>query len=210
MKSTSHSLIHFLPFPELYRILDKNSLRLTLLQLKSLNFRRQLTVLSWTPLYNHFVRATQKKTASIVKEAYLRITLPSSGRPIVASAGMCLPSRCLAMGIHVTISFYWKTCSVPAPALLKTRKVDHYTKLYRCISMRKGGQPQCSDLRINYIIFNFHCIRRIRCASTIENDPTSGVELYGRRSHTHLIVVYSDLRFSQHWQWRALFSAIRV
>jgi hypothetical protein len=33
--------------------------------------------------------------------------LPSNGRPIIArvsaSAGVCLPSRCLAVGIHVTI-----------------------------------------------------------------------------------------------------------
>jgi hypothetical protein len=32
--------------------------------------------------------------------------MPSNGRPIVmrfASAGMCLPNRCLAMGLNVTI-----------------------------------------------------------------------------------------------------------
>jgi hypothetical protein len=58
MKSSLHSLIHFLPFllnyllrlpsPELDPILDNNWLKLTLLQLNSLNFWQKLTLINWT------------------------------------------------------------------------------------------------------------------------------------------------------------------
>jgi hypothetical protein len=54
--------------------------------------------------YNHFARTTQK-TASIVKEVCLLIRCLAVDVLLraLATAGMCLPSRCLAMGLHVTV-----------------------------------------------------------------------------------------------------------
>jgi hypothetical protein len=60
-------------------------------------------------LYNPSAR-TPRKTSCIVKGACLLVRYQAS--PIVACAcvfGMCLPSRCLAMGIKVTICFGLKT-----------------------------------------------------------------------------------------------------
>jgi hypothetical protein len=55
--------------------------------------------------YNHFSRTTQK-TASIVKQACLLIRCLVINVLLLralAPAGMCLPSRCLAMDLYVTI-----------------------------------------------------------------------------------------------------------
>jgi hypothetical protein len=63
-----------------------------------------------TLLYNHIARTTQK-TVYIVDEACLPcrclaidVLLPRA----LAPSGMCSPSRCLVMGIHVTICLKWE------------------------------------------------------------------------------------------------------
>jgi hypothetical protein len=56
-------------------------------------------------LYNYFERTTQK-TQSVVKEACLLIRYVAVDVLLLcafASAAVYLPSRCLAMGIHVTL-----------------------------------------------------------------------------------------------------------
>jgi hypothetical protein len=64
----------------------------------------RVTLPSWTLLHNHFARTSQE-TASIVKEAYLLIRCLAIDAKLraFASAGICLPSCCLAMNVHVTI-----------------------------------------------------------------------------------------------------------
>jgi hypothetical protein len=55
--------------------------------------------------YNH-IALTPRKTSSIVKEVCLLIRCLAIDALLLsefASAGMCLPSRCLAMGIHVIV-----------------------------------------------------------------------------------------------------------
>jgi hypothetical protein len=65
MRPSFHRLIPFLPFllnplrlPSPER--DKYWLKWTILEPNSLNFWQQLTLLSWTLLYNHFARTMQK------------------------------------------------------------------------------------------------------------------------------------------------------
>jgi hypothetical protein len=93
MKSSCHSLIPFLPFllsrlrlpsPELDLVIDNISL----------NFWQKLT------------RDHAENIASIVGEACLLIRCLATDVLLMrtlASAGMCLPSRCIAMGLYVTI-----------------------------------------------------------------------------------------------------------
>jgi hypothetical protein len=98
MKSSCHSLIPFLPFllnhitlpsPELGPILDNS------------NFTAHSTT-------EHFFVTTShaENTASIVKEACLLIRCLAMDILLLrafASARMCLPSPCLAIGRHATI-----------------------------------------------------------------------------------------------------------
>jgi hypothetical protein len=100
MKSSFHRLIPFLSFlldhlrlpsPELNPILDSN------------NFKRPSL-----SLYNPSARTTQKTQLSIIDEACLLIPCLAVDVLLLlayASSGMCLPSRCLAMGLFVTIYY---------------------------------------------------------------------------------------------------------
>jgi hypothetical protein len=117
MKSSFHSLIPFLPLfcNCQFRRLDSVQFlcsqahvlagwRLELDSVLILSFSTSLCYR--TLLYNNFARNPQK-TASVVKKACLMIRCLAMDvlfLRALARAGMCLPSRCLAMGIHVTIS----------------------------------------------------------------------------------------------------------
>jgi hypothetical protein len=97
-KSSFHGLIHFLSFlsnhlpmpsPEFDPILENNWLkRLSL------------------PLYNHSARTTQKSSLYNVEKACLLIRILAVGVLLLrayVSAGKCLPSHCLVVGLYVTI-----------------------------------------------------------------------------------------------------------
>jgi hypothetical protein len=74
-------------------------------KLASRNSIRHSTSCCWTLLYDYFARTTQK-TAYIVMEACFLILYLAMNVLFLrafASAGMCFPSRCLTMGIHVTM-----------------------------------------------------------------------------------------------------------
>jgi hypothetical protein len=119
MKSFN-SLIPFLPFllnhlrlpsPELYPIPDT-----------TLNFASASTT-------EHFFVTTlhgpAENTASIVKEA--RLLIRCQGMDVLllralAPAGMCFPSRCLAMGIYVTICSYLFVLYSTRPSVNQTAK----------------------------------------------------------------------------------------
>jgi hypothetical protein len=61
-----------------------------------------------TLLYNHFARTPEKTPSFIVNKLCLLIPCLAVDVLLLsefAFAGMCLPSRCLAMGIHVTLWF---------------------------------------------------------------------------------------------------------
>jgi hypothetical protein len=63
------------------------------------------TVLANTS-YNYFARTPRKTSSSAVKNACLLVSYVAMDVLLLLSArvaGMCLSSRCLAMGIHVTI-----------------------------------------------------------------------------------------------------------
>jgi hypothetical protein len=56
--------------------------------------------------YNHAARTPRKTLSSVVKNACLLIHYLEMDVPLLrafASAGMCLPTLCLTMGVHVTI-----------------------------------------------------------------------------------------------------------
>jgi hypothetical protein len=111
MKSFFHSLIPFLP---LFCLCSQANV------LAGWRLETQPTPLNWTLLYNHFARTTQKTQPPYCWEGVITVQLHSNGSySIVAcvfvAAGMCLPSRCLAMnvysdftipafGLHVTVS----------------------------------------------------------------------------------------------------------
>jgi hypothetical protein len=66
----------------------------------------------WTLIYNHFARTTQKTQPILLKRRFMIRCLAIDVLLLraLAPAGMCLPSRCLAVGIHVTIlSSHWYT-----------------------------------------------------------------------------------------------------
>jgi hypothetical protein len=66
----------------------------------SLLFKRPLS------LYNPSARTPWKTLSSVVKDACLQLRCLAIDVLlfcVFASVGMCLPSRCLAMGIHVTV-----------------------------------------------------------------------------------------------------------
>jgi hypothetical protein len=75
-------------------------------------FDSSLPLLNLILLYNHFARTSRKTPPSIVPYCFRRVydTIAHRKQPLycwgVFTAGTCLPSRCLAMDIHVKISFY--------------------------------------------------------------------------------------------------------
>jgi hypothetical protein len=67
--------------------------------------RNSVSVLNWTLLYNHFARIAQKTQPLCSCEGVLTAPLHSSGSYsivacVLVAAGMCLPSRCLAMNVY--------------------------------------------------------------------------------------------------------------
>jgi hypothetical protein len=121
MKSSFHRLIPSFPFllphlglpsPELDQILD-NSLKWTLLQMNS-----QLLTTKSNDLLCPFINPRQglhkKHSLFIVAKACLLIRCLEMDVLLLrafASAGMCLPSRCPAMGIRVTVFWLATICS---------------------------------------------------------------------------------------------------
>jgi hypothetical protein len=94
-------------------------------------------------------------------------------------------------GIHFSFIpiFIWKRFPALPLSFQKEGKwiiIRNYIYIYT--HTWKGAQPQQSNPPINYMTFNLYCIKRLKCTSAIETGPTLRVELYGRRSHTHLIV----------------------
>jgi hypothetical protein len=92
-KSSLHRLILSLPFllnhlgltsPELDPILDNNSLKLTLLQLNSLNFWQKISQTTFLPLYKLSARTTQKTQRLCCWQGLFPDPLPSNWRLIVA------------------------------------------------------------------------------------------------------------------------------
>jgi hypothetical protein len=60
--------------------------------------------------YNHFARTPQKTRSSVVKNACLLVRYLAMDVLLLLSArvaGICLPTRCLAMGIHVPLFFVY-------------------------------------------------------------------------------------------------------
>jgi hypothetical protein len=104
MKSSWHSQISFLPFV-------LSGLRLPSPELESVLFRllfytmytpsRPLTA----PSYNSSARIPRKRQPPVVKESCSQLRCPAIDVPPLRAvvSGKCLPIRCLAMGIYVTI-----------------------------------------------------------------------------------------------------------
>jgi hypothetical protein len=116
MKSSCHSLTSFLHFfcSCQFRRVDSIQFQAhipTGWHLEVRFFSTTTVLFCRTFPYNHFAR-TPRKTDSIVKETCLLIRCQAIDVLLLcefACAGRCLPSRCLAMGIHVTISI-WTRC----------------------------------------------------------------------------------------------------
>jgi hypothetical protein len=118
MKSSLHSLIYFLsyllyhlrlPSPELGQILDNNSLKRILLQPKALNFCQLTLPLELFAIYPwdgpHGVHCL---LLSCIVLGMFTAPLPNNRQILLLSfapAGMCLPSRCLAMGRYVRVLY---------------------------------------------------------------------------------------------------------
>jgi hypothetical protein len=120
MKSSFHSLIPFLPLvyncqlssvpllPGSYpgRLASRNSTQFSssapmLISRQAGLAKLDSILLSWTLLYNHFARTTQKIQSVHCWEGV--ITLRRRDCSIVSvfvAAGICLPSRCLAMNVY--------------------------------------------------------------------------------------------------------------
>jgi hypothetical protein len=84
----------------------------------------------------------KKNTDSIVKKAYLLIRCLAMEVLLLsafASAGICIPSRCLAMGIHVTIS------------------VNHFSRNFSVSVAHESATSQVIILYIYICIVNFKC-----------------------------------------------------
>jgi hypothetical protein len=66
----------------------------------------QLSLLNWNHLYNHFASTTQKLQPLYCWEGVFTAPLHSNGSysivcvRVIVVAGMCLPSRCLAMNVY--------------------------------------------------------------------------------------------------------------
>jgi hypothetical protein len=121
MKYSVHSLIPFLPLfcSCQFRRLDTvqfNSSAPKLISREaglskldfSLHATTRLLLFYRTLPYNHSTRTPRKTLYSIVERAFLLTRFLTLEVPLLsefACAGMCLPSRCLAMGIHVTICY---------------------------------------------------------------------------------------------------------
>jgi hypothetical protein len=101
MKSSWHSLIHFLPFLQL---------AIPKIRLHSTTVLCSFYYISPAEhFYNHFARTPRKTPTSIVKNACLQLRCLATDVLFFrsfATGGTCLPTRCLEMGMHVTISFY--------------------------------------------------------------------------------------------------------
>jgi hypothetical protein len=129
MKSSFHSLLPFLPLfcnCQFWRLDSVQFLCSQAHILAGWRLETRLTLLNWTLLYNHFARTTQKTHPLYCWEGVITAPLHSNGSNSIVvcvfiAAGMCLPSRCLAMhvysdftistiGRHVTIYFKWSSC----------------------------------------------------------------------------------------------------
>jgi hypothetical protein len=98
MKSSLHSLIHLLP--SLLNHLRLSSPEFD--QFSTTTFSNDI----FLSLYKPSARTTQKTTLSIVEKACLLIRCLTTDVQFLrayALEGMCLPSRCLAMGLYHTI-----------------------------------------------------------------------------------------------------------
>jgi hypothetical protein len=118
MKSSFHSLIRFLPLFSNCQFRRLDSIPIPLLprsypgtmtsRSSTIHFRVIFcTSLSCrTLLYNHYLRTRIKHSIFIVEKVCLLSCCLAVDVLLLrayAHAGMCLPSRCLAMGVHVTI-----------------------------------------------------------------------------------------------------------
>jgi hypothetical protein len=114
MKSSFNSLIPFLPLfcNCQFRRLDSIQFLCSHAHI-SAGWRletRNSTLFNWTFLYNSFARTTQKTQPLYFWEGVFTALLHKNGSySIVAcvfvAAGMCLPSRCLAMNVYSDFTF---------------------------------------------------------------------------------------------------------
>jgi hypothetical protein len=108
MKSSFHSLIPFLPLFCSCQFRRIDSVPLLCSQahiLAGWSLETRLTLLNWTFICNHFARATRKTRPLYCWEGVFAASLYSNGSYSIAvcvfvAAGMCLPSRCLAMNMY--------------------------------------------------------------------------------------------------------------
>jgi hypothetical protein len=126
-----------------------------------------LNICCWTLFDNAFARTTQK-TASIFKEAcWLSRCL---ARDVLllrsyACAGMCLPSRCLAMGIHVTIYRGLKINSYRRAVRMSELGIRNNPNFRRSLQNNKGCVMRWRYLPVTYwrhLYFGQNCCE-IRC-----------------------------------------------
>jgi hypothetical protein len=112
MKTSFHSLIPFLP---LFCSCQLNSIHV----LPGWRPKLDSILLNWILLYNNLARTTQKTQPLYCWEGVFTAPLHSDGSYSIISyvfvaAGMCLPSRCLAMntiptfGRHITLWTFWR------------------------------------------------------------------------------------------------------
>jgi hypothetical protein len=92
VKSSLHILIAFLPLSCSCQLRRFDSIP---------------SIAPWDPRYLASRRTPRKTPFYVIKDAYLLVRCLATGVLLLRAgcvAGMCLPTRCLAMGIHVTIS----------------------------------------------------------------------------------------------------------
>jgi hypothetical protein len=155
MKSSWHSLIPFLPFPagvssEGLTQFNSSAPEFTSWQAGVPKINSSLLDYCSILLYaaEHFFITTlhgphAENTASIVKKEYLLIRCLEMDVLLLrtcASAGMCLPSRCLAMGIHVIIG-----SNKTVIRIWKEADVTHFTVLV-WNSPGSWGKPRKSSI----------------------------------------------------------------
>jgi hypothetical protein len=106
-------------------------------------------VLLTVPFYNLSARTARKTPLSIVKNVFTG-TLPSNRCPSIVEgacvAEMCLPTRCLAMGIHVTVSLQWWADFPCIDAV--SEFVIHKAKVYSSLKnkINKGQISKIEDM----------------------------------------------------------------
>jgi hypothetical protein len=120
MKSSLHSPIHFLPFPlsDLRLDLPNSTQFLTATRSNELFFNWTLSTSDnsqrhrwldyWTLLYNHFAQ-TMQKTQSLLLRMRFYCSVAQQWTSYCCALWFpweCFRSRCLAMGLYVTIYIY--------------------------------------------------------------------------------------------------------